>query len=723
MSGFCNISSRQMSVTENQVAVGMPLFKKSKESDDYRTKLQRKLYIAQESPDNTFDLSECALSDVPSGVFSKCRVFRKTTLILRNNKLTSISGGGSLKDLCDITVLDLESNLLAKVPDEFGFLRSLVVLNLKGNALKKLPGSFANLTSLQSLNLSNNKFKDFPLPILRLRKLQHLDIAQNAITRLPNNFFELRSLRSFVLDSCNFTFPDAEVCGQPLESLMLHLCNLAGVEYVPPVDEPDTNDCKGDAAATTPFIGVDLEDQYKQFEERRERRLQELLQMEEELRDSAMNHAAVSEITRKRKQELLLEIAREQDTLEDAILDVQSRKDLEKQKLVSLLLHLEHHSAELIHQISNDIRSKNSEVLARTLEQEQLEMKELFNMQQQEMDASRRKEVLRSMAEMLHQEEQQQLYRQTKDSIIKGIQEEEAACDELLRGAVFSKTKQQDETISRIINEERYQMEAFKALQLRNDYTHCHLMQQITLIEKELKRLTNVELKKRDFKVMSDLNVLSNHRVELASLLSQLLDEKAAREKQLQDQLKTIETYRRQEMNDFWLIQYQKLLDRKPQDICYLDEQLDSRIRDILLLANASHYATLFASKNVDWEDFVQLEWKDFRSLGINSDTVIQMLLSAKEQYLDENPAAKPSAPPPEQSPLDEKVAADAGSSMLQVRNLRLWCSSECVICFEVTRLLIFVPCGHVCCCEQCSVGVNQCPLCRADVEGKLSAT
>ncbi|KAH7957645.1 hypothetical protein HPB52_020972 [Rhipicephalus sanguineus] len=304
------------------------------------------------------------------------------------------------------------------------------------------------------------------------------------------------------------------------------------------------------------------------------------------------------------------------------------------------------------------MRLKNSEMLARALEQEQLEMKELFNMQQQEIDSSRRKEILRSMAEMLHQEEQQRLYRQARDSIVKGIQEEEAACDELLRGAIFSKTKQQDETLSRIIDEERYQMEAFKALQLRHDYTHRHLMQQIRLVEKELKKLTDVELKKRDFKVMSDLDVLSKHRVELAYLLSQLLDEKATREKQLQDQLKAIEAHRRQEMNDFWLIQYQKLLDRKPQDICDMDEKLDPRIRDVLLLANASHYATLFASKDLDWEHFIELEWKDFRSLGINSDTVVQMMLSAREQYLSECPTVKPSAPSPDQSPLDEKAAA-----------------------------------------------------------------
>lgn len=710
-----------MSGLEDPVDVGMPLFKKSKDADDYRTKLQRKLYIAQESPDSTFDLSECALRDVPSGVFSKCRVFRKTTLVLRDNKLTSIQGGGRLKDLCDITVLDLERNELAKLPDEFGFLHSLVTLNLKGNALKKLPGSFANLASLQSLNLNDNKFKDFPTPVLRLHKLRHLDVAGNGITRLPNNFFELRSLRSFAVDSWRLVFPEPAICEQPVESLMLHMCNLAGVEYIPPHDVPDTPDRQNCVSESAASIGIDLEDQYKQFEERKEQRRKELLQMEQKLMNSALNDSAVSEALNKRKRELLHEIAREQDILEDAISQVQSKRDLEKQKLVSVLLHLEQHSAELIHQISNDIRLKNSELLAHTLEQEQHEMEELFNMQQQEMDSVRRKEILSSMAEMLQQEEMQRLYRQAKTDMFKDIQQGEAASDELLRGALFSKHKQQDEIISRIVDEEQFQREAFRALQMQHDYMHCHLMQQIRLVEKELKKLTDVELKKRDFKVMSDFEVLSNHRTELAFLLAQLLDDKAAREKQLQDQLKVMEACRRREMNDFWLVQYQKLLDRKPQDICSMDEQLDPRIRSVLQSADALHYATLVASKGIDWERFVELDWKDFKSLGVHSETVIQALLSAREQFLDEKPAEpKPTAPSPDQSSPEEETVHH-GSSAPTVPDLHLWCSSECVICFEVTTLLVFVPCGHVCCCRQCSVDVTLCPLCRSDIQNKLS--
>uniref|UniRef100_A0A0K8RFZ4 Putative ubiquitin ligase protein lrsam1 n=1 Tax=Ixodes ricinus TaxID=34613 RepID=A0A0K8RFZ4_IXORI len=190
---FCLCIARTcMSGIEEPADAGMPLFKWSKGSGDVRTKLERKLYLAQENPEPVFDLSECSLSDVPSGVFSKCRVFRKTTLLLHDNKLSSINGGGLLKDLGEIIVLDLHANKLSSLPDDFGLLKCLSVLDLGGNALKKLPGSFAMLLLLESLNLSENKFKDFPSPVVKLRRLQKLNVSRNAISKLPVDFHELK---------------------------------------------------------------------------------------------------------------------------------------------------------------------------------------------------------------------------------------------------------------------------------------------------------------------------------------------------------------------------------------------------------------------------------------------------------------------------------------------------------------------------------------------------
>lgn len=49
---------------------------------------------------------------------------------------------------------------------------------------------------------------------------------------------------------------------------------------------------------------------------------------------------------------------------------------------------------------------------------------------------------------------------------------------------------------------------------------------------------------------------------------------------------------------------------------------------------------------------------------------------------------------------------------------------SECVICMDESRCVMFKPCGHVCCCEGCSssilsVSSPKCPLCRQDLKSR----
>ena len=47
--------------------------------------------------------------------------------------------------------------------------------------------------------------------------------------------------------------------------------------------------------------------------------------------------------------------------------------------------------------------------------------------------------------------------------------------------------------------------------------------------------------------------------------------------------------------------------------------------------------------------------------------------------------------------------------------------SSECVVCLSAPRRMVFMPCRHLCCCDECGAEQRRCPLCREGVETRIS--
>ena len=41
----------------------------------------------------------------------------------------------------------------------------------------------------------------------------------------------------------------------------------------------------------------------------------------------------------------------------------------------------------------------------------------------------------------------------------------------------------------------------------------------------------------------------------------------------------------------------------------------------------------------------------------------------------------------------------------------------QCVVCLSRAKGICFLPCQHVCCCEQCAAGQERCPMCRGQIE------
>lgn len=44
----------------------------------------------------------------------------------------------------------------------------------------------------------------------------------------------------------------------------------------------------------------------------------------------------------------------------------------------------------------------------------------------------------------------------------------------------------------------------------------------------------------------------------------------------------------------------------------------------------------------------------------------------------------------------------------------------DCVVCLDQTKSMVFVPCGHLACCEKCANVQQTCPICRSIVSTKV---
>lgn len=48
---------------------------------------------------------------------------------------------------------------------------------------------------------------------------------------------------------------------------------------------------------------------------------------------------------------------------------------------------------------------------------------------------------------------------------------------------------------------------------------------------------------------------------------------------------------------------------------------------------------------------------------------------------------------------------------------------TECSICMEFDKTIIFYPCKHFHCCEFCSMQIKLCPICREIIQYKIKST
>ncbi|XP_071948893.1 uncharacterized protein [Antedon mediterranea] len=724
-SGFC----------QNKII--MPFLRK-KQSHEGKKKMEHKMYLARESPEPTFDLSDCEMTEVPPGVYSLCNVLRKEGLLLHNNNLMTLKGGGQMKDLCNLRVIDLHSNDIRELPDDITQLICLQVMNLQDNKIKLLPKEIGKLKSLQTLNLKGNQLQGLPGSVREMKSLRMLDVVGNPkLTKLPLELCYVRTLETLSLDADQFKVPPSSVCSGGTEAIMRYLCAECGTDYSPPsqhllniLDPPVFTAGNHQAHSLRAIEQEDaaLENSIMQYEKIKEQKRLEHLTVEKEMHRYDEETAKLMIKNNHQRQRLVMDLARDQHQLDSGIAKLQTVSDVSRKKMVATLSDVEHQSDHLLKQLLEiNEKARKQEALIEQLEKERMELEEIFKVATEEHASLRKQEIMDGINLILNEsftiEKLRIAYERNKEDIMRKAQSSENDAFERLGHMLNAKQVNQQSIVQELMKEEAFQREAFETLMVGRDARHKRLTGEIGLIEQQLADLTMFEMQKAAARADTEQAVLEQKRLDLTCLLKQLMLERENREFELKKRLEEMEKRREDDEQDYWLIQFQRLLDRKPQSLINLESNLEYAVENILNISAATIYIPMFARNHVSIESLLQMDDESLKTIGVREPHLRKAILLAIDDYAAEQAtsekktkeiegaSAMPSAPP-------EEIESAAGA--LAPSEVTVHINTECVVCLENNSNILFLNCGHVCCCFTCSGPINLCPLCRRPIETKI---
>ncbi|XP_074830149.1 E3 ubiquitin-protein ligase LRSAM1 isoform X2 [Natator depressus] len=687
-------------------------FRKRKPSDAARKRLEYQMCLAKEAgADDILDISKCELSEIPYGAFATCKVLQKKVLIVHTNNLTSlVPKSCSLLNLITVKVLDLHDNQLTSLPDDIGQLTYLQVLNFERNLLKVLPRSIGDLAQLQTLNVKGNKLKELPATLGDLCSLRTLDVSENLLRELPQALAHIRTLETLTLDASSMTYPPYDVCNAGTESIQQFLCKESGIKYCPPsqyllpVLESDGGETSVDGVNRHVHKYMEEESEWQNkfldYEKRKEEKMLEKLEFERRLDMGQREHAQLLQQSSNQKEEILQTVKKEQVRLEKGLTKHQRNLEGEHLKLLEQLKQMEQGIASRIQKLlKENQRQKQSSELLKSLENERIRMDQLMAITQEETEQLRRREVASAMQQMLAESYKNKLIHMTSESrrqdLVNQACSSLAEMDQKFQQILAWQQLDQNKATSQILRESEMQKAAFEALQVKKDLLH--------------RQIRNQEM-------------ITEQRQALSYMLQQLLKEKKQREEELQQILLEMEAKSETKQENYWLIQYQRLLNQKPLSLKLQEEGLERQLINLLIELSAEQYVPIFAHHRLSLEMLSTMTLSDLAKIGITETGLQRAILRRAQEILavaktipellTSTETKGPAAPEP--STPREEILPSAPQLELDERK------SECVVCMEQEAQMIFLNCGHVCCCRTCCEALRTCPLCRTDIVQRI---
>lgn len=709
-------------------------FRKRKPSDEACKRLEYQMCLAKEAgADDILDISRCELSELPYGAFATCKVLQKKVLIAHTNCLTHlVPKSCNLLYLITVKVLDLHDNQLTSLPVDIGQLTSLQVLNVERNLLKTLPDSIGDLAQLQTLNVKANKLKMLPTTVGNLQSLRTLDISENLVRELPLALAHAKTLEMLTLDASLMTYPSDTICSAGTEAVQRFLCEELGMEYSPPsqhllpVLERDGGETSVDGVCRTACQYVDHEvewqNKFLDYEKRKEQKMQEKLAFERWLDSEQKEQVQLIHQSQTQKGEILQSMKEEQVRLEEGLTRHQQRLGQERLRLLDQLKQMEQGVAGRIQKLlEENQRQKQSAAILKSLENDRIRMEQLMAITQEEADQLRRREVASAMQQMLAETYKNKLhqvaYESRRQDLVNQTCSSLAEMDQKFQQILAWQQLDQNKAISQILQESEMQKAAFEALQVKRDLMHCQIRNQIKLIERELLQLTQLELKRQQLDMEALQEAIAEQRRALSYLLLQLLKEKKQREEELQEILRELEAKSETKQENYWLIQYQRLLDQKPLSLRLQEEGLEQQLVKLLADLAADHYVPIFAHHRISLQMLSRMVPRDLAKIGVAESGLQHSIIRRAQEILAVAETIPELVKPTEEPepPASELSDAEGPSAPPLVEQL-----CECVVCMEREAQMVFLSCGHVCCCQTCSEALHTCPLCRKDIVQRI---
>ncbi|KAL0850272.1 hypothetical protein ABMA28_012113 [Loxostege sticticalis] len=622
--------------------------KNSNSTNESRAKLERKLYIAKESPEPDFDLTDCELRQVPSGIYSICKVYRKEYLHLQGNNLQSLDDGGMLSDLYLIKILNLSCNKFSKLPNDIKYLVNLTELHVHNNYLEFIPDNVEYMQNLRILDISKNRLKRLTPSLGKLKRLRKLIITENEeLKELCPELCLASNIISLELDAECFVFPPAQIIALGTEDIMKFLCKKIDVEYTPPLPM-DSNL----TALQVPSLTIDPFAKYSTVTW--EQQEAAIIEQENKFHEAA----------KQQRERFLSKVLQEQQELDSEIAKVHETKEIERQKLIK---SIQEDEKEIECLVKNYIQTEflKPEILQQQLAYEQSEHDRLLEIARQNYDNIKKSDVLKAM-EMLIEEDytiqnSKKHYEDSQSNVKQSLLMQELHGVEKLQDLLKAKDQSRTALVEQLLEDQDVQKAAVASLIERVDAKSWSLNEEIALISSHLARLSTIEQEKKKLQINYNYNELMQQRVQMVTLLDNLLDQQTQRRKQLIDG---------------------SLLDITHENLKESGISLSADREGILRAIDE-----YVGSKN--------------------------QIATKYESMKDVPDAPTPSAPLEpdvmEQNCSGVVTAGEGDSSTYE---------SECVVCMDAKCEVVFVPCGHMCCCLLCSQKeIENCPLCRGDLE------